>query len=172
MLTLRPYQQQVIGGIYNSIRSRQRRILLFSPTGSGKTIVAGKLTTDAVSRGRRLFFIVHREILINQTYNKFQEFGLECGFIKADYEENRDAPVQIASVQTLPRRDWWRQAQADVVLLDEAHLTAFSSIVGEMMSQVWKDAIYIGLTATPWRLASTQGMGDVFDEMVSAPMPY
>ena len=172
MLNLRPYQQQVIGGTYNLIRSHQKRILLFAPTGAGKTIISGKLARDAVSKGRRLLFVVHREILINQTYSKFQKFGLDCGFIKAGYEENRDAPVQIASVQTLPKREWWRQAQADVVLLDEAHLTAFSSIVGEMMSQVWKDAIYIGLTATPWRLAKNEGMGDIFDEIVCAPMPY
>ncbi len=172
MLTLRPYQQQVVSGVYEQIRSRKKKILLFAPTGAGKTIIASQIVHDAVSRGRKLLFIVHREILIGQTYSKFQKFGLDCGFIKAGYQENRDASVQIASVQTLPKREWWRKYQADVILLDECHLTAFSSIVGEMMNRVWQDAIYIGLTATPFRLSKNEGMGDVFTDLVCAPMPH
>ena len=172
MFKLRPYQQKVVSGVYNLIRSQRKRILLFAPTGAGKTILSCQIVSDAVSRGKRLLFVVHREILIGQTWDKFRKFGIDCGFIKAGYEENRDAPVQIASVQTLPRRDWWRQYQADVILLDECHLTAFSAIVSEMMSQVWKDAIYIGLTATPFRLSKNEGMGDIFTDLVCAPMPH
>ena len=172
MFTLRSYQKEVIRGVYGKIRTQKRRILLFAPTGSGKTILASKITQDAVSRGKRLLFVVHRKILIDQTHDKFQKFGLECGFIKAGYQENCDAAVQIASLQTLPRRQWWREYQADVIILDEAHLTAFSSIVGEMMNQVWRESIYIGLTATPFRLSKTEGMGDVFTDLVCAPMPY
>ena len=172
MFTLRPYQQQVISGVYSKIRSQRKKILLFAATGSGKTILASKITQDAVSRGKKVLFVVHREILINQTYNKMQKFGLECGFIKAGYEENRDAFVQIGSVQTLPKREWWREFRADIILLDECHITAFSSVVGEMMNRVWRQSIYIGLTATPWRLAKNEGMGDMFTDLVCAPMPY
>ena len=172
MFTLRPYQKKAVSDTYQLIRSQRKKILLFAPTGAGKTLMSSRLVSDAVSRQKKVLFVVHREILINQTYNKMQKFGLKCGFIKAGYQENRDALVQIASVQTLPRRQWWRQYQADVVVLDECHLTAFSSIVGEMMSQVWKDAIYIGLTATPFRLSKNEDMGDIFDEIVCAPMPY
>ncbi len=172
MLSLRPYQKKVVSGTYNLIRARRKRILLFAPTGAGKTVIASKIVTDAVSRRRRVLFIVHRDILIGQTHSKFQKFGLKCGFIKAGYQENRDAPVQIASVQTLPKRDWWQQYQADLVLLDECHLTGFSSVVVEMMEQIYPQAIYLGLTATPWRLASTQGMGDIFEDLVCAPMPH
>ena len=172
MFTLRPYQKKAVSDTYQLIRSQRKRILLFAPTGSGKTLISSRLVSDAVSRQKKVLFVVHREILINQTYNKMQKFGLECGFIKAGYEESRDALVQIASVQTLPRRQWWRQYSADVVVLDEAHLTAFSSIVGEMMNRVWKDAIYIGLTATPFRLSKNEGLGDVFTDLVCAPMPH
>ena len=172
MFTLRTYQKEAIKGVYSKIRAQKRRILLFAPTGAGKTLISSRLVSDAVSRQKKVLFVVHREILINQTYNKMQKFGLDCGFIKAGYQENRDAFVQIGSVQTLPKREWWRQYSADVVVLDECHLTAFSSIVGEMMSQVWQDAIYIGLTATPFRLSKNEGMGDIFTDLVCAPMPH
>ncbi len=80
---LRDYQKQVIYDTYNLIRRGEKRILLFAPTGGGKTLLASKITSDAVSRSKRVLFVVHREILVNQTANKFKAFGLRCGFIKA-----------------------------------------------------------------------------------------
>ncbi|WP_036488307.1 DEAD/DEAH box helicase [Myxosarcina sp. GI1] len=171
MLNLRPYQKKVVSEAYNLIRFRRKRILIFAPTGGGKTIIASRIVADAVSRGKKIVFVVHREILIAQTFAKFQKFGIDCGFIKAGYEENRDAAVQIASVQTLPKRAWWQEYRADLILLDECHLTAFSSVVLEMMARIYPQAIYLGLTATPWRLSATQGLGDIFEDLICAPMP-
>lgn len=42
MFTLRSYQQQVIANTYQHIRSGEKRILIFAPTGAGKTIIATK----------------------------------------------------------------------------------------------------------------------------------
>jgi len=45
--------------------------------------------------------VVHRDILIFQTANKFSDFGIsDCGYIKSGYQENRDSRVQITSIQT------------------------------------------------------------------------
>ncbi len=108
--TLRPYQIQVIRGVYNQIRQGIKRILVFAPTGAGKTIISAQIIAHAASRGKRILFVVHRSVLIEQTYRKLTQFGLSTniGFIKAGYPEIRDAPVQIASVQTLAKREWWR----------------------------------------------------------------
>lgn len=171
--TLRPYQQRFVADIYAHIRAGRKRILGFAPTGSGKTVVACQIGSDAVSRSKRVLFIVHRDILIAQTFNKMRQFGLvECGFIKSGWQENRDALVQIASVQTLEKRDWWHQYPADVIIIDEAHIVAYASVVKRMMAQVYPQAIYLGLSATPWRLSKREGMGDIFESLVIAPMPH
>lgn len=169
---LRPYQRQVVREVYNHIRYGVKRILVVAATGSGKTVISAQIVADAASRGRRVLFIVHREMLVTQTHEKFQKFGLECGFIKAGWAENRDALVQIASIQTLARRQWWYEFAADIVVLDEAHITGFSAITQKILEKVYPQAIYVGLTATPWRLSKKEAMGDIFDALVTAPMPY
>jgi superfamily II DNA or RNA helicase len=168
---LRDYQVEFIKNIYNEIRKGQKRILGVSGTGSGKTVIASKIVADAVSRGRKVLFIVHLDVLVGQTYEKFSAFGLECGFIKAGWNENQDALVQIASAQTLPRRSWWKEGFVpDVIICDEAHETAWISVVSELLNEN-ENAIKIGLTATPYRLSKKQGMGDKFDVLVAAPTP-
>ena len=168
---LRPYQQQVIHELYAYIRSGVKRVLILAPTGSGKTLISAQVVFHAASRGKQVLFIVHREILIKQTCEKFQAFGIKPGFIKAGWQEDRQASVQIASVQTLKQRKWWKECQFDVILLDECHLVAFNSVVREMLTEIYPTSVYIGLTATPFRLSKREGMGDVFDVLVSTPMP-
>lgn len=171
MFALRNYQQQVIRDTYNLIRQRVRNILIFAPTGAGKTIIITRLICDAVSRGRKVLFVVHREILVNQTFNKFAAANLQCGFIKAGWQEDSSAPVQIASVQTLSKREDWKQLKFDVIVFDECHLVAFAAICQEMMAFIFPNAICIGLTATPWRLSKHESLGDIYSELVCAPMP-
>ena len=171
MFALRPYQQQVVNDTYNQIRQGERKILIFAPTGAGKTIIVTKIVADAVSRTRKVLFVVHREILIGQTAQKFSSAGLKCGFIKSGWQENIDAPVQIASVQTLAKRESWKQVKFELIVFDECHLVAFSSICRQMREKILPKAIYLGLTATPWRLSKQESLGDIYSALVCAPMP-
>lgn len=169
---LRPYQKQFISEVYSNIRSGAKRVLGVAPTGSGKTLIASQIVQHAVSKGRHTLFVVHRDILISQSSEKLCAFGVSSGFIKSGWQENRESLVQIASVQTLCKRDWWYNYPADVVILDECHILAFASVVQRMMTHVYPKAIYLGLTATPWRLKKCEGLGDIFQSIVSAPMPH
>ena len=168
---LRDYQTKFVKDIYDEIRKSEKRILGVSGTGSGKTVMAAKIVADASSRGRKVLFIVHREVLVRQTHAKFSAFGIECGFIKAGWEENRDALVQIASAQSLECREWWKKEFIpDVIICDEAHETSWIKIVSGLLDEN-ENAVKIGLTATPYRLSKKQGMGDKYDVLVAAPPP-
>lgn len=168
---LRDYQVEFIRNIYNEIRKGEKRILGVSGTGSGKTVIASKIVADAVSRNKKVLFIVHLDVLVGQTHDKFAAFGIECGFIKAGWNENKDALVQIASAQTLPRRSWWKEGFVpDVIICDEAHETSWIKVVSDLLDDN-ENAIVIGLTATPYRLSKKQGMGDKYDVLVAAPTP-
>ena len=64
MFPLRPYQQNVVRDCYALIRKKIGRILIFAPTGAGKTVIISQIVSDAASRNRKILFVVHREILI------------------------------------------------------------------------------------------------------------
>src|SRR5690606_11187245 len=71
---------------------------------------------------------------------------------------NKDMPFQIASVQTLARRDFW--PGADVIIVDEAH-TQHKTWTEYIMQT---KAAVIGLSATPF----SPGLGKLFTNLVNA----
>lgn len=166
---LRPYQVDLINDLYRQINQGHRRIAIVAGTGAGKTVISGQICAHAGAAGKRLMFLVHLDVLVGQTYEKMQAFGLQCGFIKAGWEENREAPMQIASIQTMAKRRWWRQWPADVVFYDEGHITLFSQ-VGKAVLKTFPEAVHLVMTATPERLGKEQ-LGDYLDTLVASPVP-
>jgi len=167
---LRPYQVELINDLYRKINEGHTKIAIIAGTGAGKTVISGQICAHAEAAGKRLMFLVHLDVLVGQTYDKMQSFGLHCGFIKAGWEENRDAPIQIASVQTMAQRKWWRKWPADVVFYDEAHTTLFSQVGKSVLYKTHPHAVHLAMTATPERLGKDQ-LGEHLDTLVSAPSP-
>lgn len=167
---LRPYQIDLVNDLYRQLNEGRSRIAIVAGTGAGKTIISGQICAHAESAGRRLLFLVHLDVLVGQTYEKMRSFGLDCGFIKAGWPENKEAPIQIASIQTMAKRRWWKQWPADVVFYDEGHITLFSRVGKQVMHKTHPDAVHLVMTATPLRLGKEQ-LGDVLDTLVASPVP-
>lgn len=169
-MQLRGYQKRIVGDALANVAQGRKRIGVFAGCGAGKTIIAAKLAFAGLEQGKKVIFCVHLDVLVEQTAEKMAALGLDCGFIKAGLPENPAARVQIASIQTMQNRDWWRHWGADVVFFDEAHITLFSQIGQELLYSVWPNAIFFALTGTPRRLGSDQ-LGSHLDCFVSAPTP-
>lgn len=160
-ITLYKDQDKIIQDILQHIRAGEKTILVAAATGSGKTVVMAKICYGNVKRNRKTLIVLDMNVLVDQTVKALKLFGLSpeqhIGYIKADKPENRGALIQIASVQTMIRRDWWKCDVFDYILFDEAHQTTFSKegkfIFEEYMLSVGKDKTkIIGFTATPYRL--------------------
>ena len=169
-LTLRPYQTALINDLYLAMNQGHSRIAIIAGTGAGKTVIGGQICAHAEAKGCWLLFVVHLDVLVGQTYEKMKSFGLRCGFIKAGWPEDPDAPIQIGSIQTMAKRGWWRTWPANIVFYDEAHTTAFSRVGQEILYRTHPRAVHLGMTATPYRLGKGQ-MGDHFQTLVSSPVP-
>lgn len=168
--TLRPYQVKLINDLYAKLSQGYRRIAIIAGTGAGKTVIGGQICAHAEAKGCRLLFIVHLDVLVGQTYEKMRSFGLHCGFIKAGWPEDPTAPIQIASIQTMAKRDWWKTWPAQMVFFDEGHTTIFSQIGQQILYETHPQAIHLAMTATPYRLGRDQ-LGDHFQTLVAAPIP-
>jgi DNA repair protein RadD len=156
---LHPHQVNLIGEIDRDLAAGIRHLVAQAPTGFGKTIVAATLAKRNLDERRRTLFTVPALSLIDQTVEKFYAEGIrDIGVIQADHElTNWSRPVQIASVQTLARR---QMPPADMVIIDEVH--RWYDAYEDWLAGLWKHIPVIGLTATPW----TRGLGKYFDKLI------
>lgn len=155
-LELRAYQRQAVEDV---IAKLDHRPILVSPTGSGKTTMA----TEIVERlGVPTLWMAHRKELIDQAAERLEAHGLKTGIVMSGYDGDPEAQVQVASIQTLVRRE---KPPARLIVVDECHHAAADSYQNVLAE--YPDAHVVGLTATPFRLDG-RGLGDLFGELVVA----
>ena len=165
---LRPYQAEVIAEFWRAVEAGQRRIIIVSPTASGKTVIARVIVEQARSKSCGSLFLAHRREIISQTSNKLR--GIPHGIIRPGNQPRPLEPVQVASVQTLHRRaikaGTMELPEARLVIVDECHhvvARSYRSII-----ERYPDSILLGLTATPCR-GDGRGLGSVFQTMIQCP---
>jgi superfamily II DNA or RNA helicase len=161
-IQFRDYQLRAIHDARVKIGAGVRRIVLNAPTGAGKTCIAAGIVQSAIAKGKRVLFLAHRRELIEQTVNKLVDAGvLHFGVIMAGNRLNSaDAPVQVASIQTLIRREL---PPADLIIIDEAHRASARSYLSVIAN--YPSAAVLGLTATPER-TDGKGLDDIFQDMI------
>lgn len=157
MLDLRDYQVETVERIRELIRQGKKNILVVSPTGSGKTVIATHMVGETSRRGNRAVFVVDRLSLIEQTSRTFYAEDIQHGVIQADHPQYKPWElVQVCSQQTLARRKW---PDASVIFVDEAH-----TVTKTVKHRIYpRDTVAIGLTATPF----TKGLGQIYDAVVN-----
>jgi DNA repair protein RadD len=77
-MKLRPYQQKLEQGLYDSWRAGNRNVVLVSPTGSGKTVVMGSIASKQTVPG---CVIAHRTELVGQISMAMSRFGIQHNII-------------------------------------------------------------------------------------------
>lgn len=164
-LKLRVYQEEITDKVRQLMINNQKKILVCSPTGSGKTALTANMLKRCYEKGMKAVFIVHRRELVNQSARAFHKAEVPFGIISRGFPRNDRANIQIASIQTLARRMHVIEG-VNLVIWDECHHVAAGS-----WDKVYKslpNAFHIGLTATPERLDG-QGLGQWFDVLVKGP---
>ena len=160
MIELRDYQ---LSSIAELARCWRERPLLVAPCGSGKTTIACEVIRRAVAKGGTCGFLVHRIELLDQATERLAQFGIEAGQVIAGRRE-KASPVQVASIQTLARREL---PPLKVVIVDEAHHAVSKSWKRVLDHYAASGAAIVGMTATPFRLDG-KGLGAVFGKIVVA----
>lgn len=158
---LRDYQERALA---NVAASQAQRVVLVSPTGSGKSLMGREWVRRKVAAGRRVLMVAHRIELLTQFAGHMQAVGVTPSIIAPGFPSDPFAPVQCASLDTLVARG--TVPEVDDVLWDECHHAA-ADTWAPVITQALHSAHVLGLTATPQR-SDGKPLGDIFGDMVVA----
>jgi DNA repair protein RadD len=155
---LRKHQFKGIAMVRGEFRAGYKRVVMGAGTGFGKTLTAATLIEGAAAKGNRVLFTVPAISLIDQSVKAFEAEGVTgIGVLQANHPRTDPlAPIQVASVQTLARREI---PQASLVIVDECHIN--SEVINKLMIER-PDLYFVGLSATPW----AKGMGLRWQKLV------
>lgn len=157
-VALRDYQMESVIRARAGVAAGHRKQILMAPAGAGKTEIACFMMQEASRKLSRAMFIVDRVVLVDQTSERLDRYGIQHGVIQSGHWRYRPYErIQVCSAQTLERRGIPSDVQ--VVFVDEAH--CMRKKVTDYLNST--DAVVIGLTATPF----TKGIGSVYQGLVN-----
>jgi superfamily II RNA helicase len=118
-LELYPHQEEAILHLLD-----QKHLVLATPTGSGKSLVATFLHFLAMAQGRRSFYTCPIKALVNEKFfDLCRLFGPDAvGMMTGDGAVNRDAPILCCTAEILMNVALRENAlRDDAVVMDEFH---------------------------------------------------
>ncbi|HEX2656876.1 MAG TPA: DEAD/DEAH box helicase, partial [Polyangia bacterium] len=121
-LSLYPAQEEALLELWAG-----KHVVLSTPTGSGKSLVAMGLFFKALGEGKRAFYTCPIKALVNEKFFDFCDvFGADrVGLMTGDATINRDAPLICCTAEILANlalRD--SSVRVDYVVMDEFHYYA------------------------------------------------
>lgn len=169
-LTLRDYQSDVLDRTSAALRVH-RSVILQSPTGAGKSVIAAYMIHTSQARGLSSWLVCHRRELLDQLSETLSAADVAHGAIAAGKSMTKE-PVQVASIQTLVRR-LHLLPPPDVLVIDECHhatAETYLTVIKHCMERRGghKGSWHVGLTATPAR-TDGRGLGDLYNAIVQGP---
>lgn len=169
------------GDYYGFEIDGNRRFLLGDFTVTHNTVIFSQIATRAVAKGNKVCILVHRQELVRQSSMTLAENGVPHAIISpknvvdqarvmqiqrfGNHVVKDDAPVLVASVQTLVRRLHLLD-DISLLVIDEAHHTSAGS--WQKVAEKMANKKVLGVTATPVR-QDGRGLGDFFNAMVEGP---
>jgi superfamily II RNA helicase len=119
-LQLYPKQEEAILELFED-----RNVILNTPTGSGKSLVASALHFKSLAEGKRSVYTCPIKALVNEKWMALcREFGPDnVGLSTGDATVNRDAPILCCTAEILANMALRQGSETDVhdVVIDEFH---------------------------------------------------
>lgn len=152
------HQENAVNEINAAINSGEKRIILGSATGTGKSVIMEDLARGWANSGKRVVILTNRRFLFDQLNAGFSRAGLRPRTIASGWEDPGIRPLSLAMFQTLASRNI--APPADRVIFDEAHNESGPGAERMMANYVKSGASIVGITATPL------GCSHIYDHLI------
>lgn len=149
-MQLRDYQKDLYAKTQLAFREGNRRVLVQSPCGSGKTVLATYMAAKAQNRGKTVWVILPRIEIMSQTEECFKACGVE--------RHNIYIGMAITTANLLGSL-----SKPDLVIFDECHLSMADTYL--KIVRAYPEAWIVGLSASPCR-SDNRPLGSLYDTMV------
>lgn len=150
-INLRPYQLALKNKAREAFKNN-KRVILLAPCGSGKTVIASSIMQDAIKKGNKVWFIVHRSELMKQANDTLERYGIS--------KKN----IEVYMVQSLAHKLDKIKEEPNLIIVDECQHSS-SSTYRKIINQ-YPNAYILGLSATPTRLTG-KPLGDIYETIIS-----
>lgn len=176
----KPYEHQIdaMAALNKIDKKKYFESLLVLPTGGGKTLTACYwLLKNAVDKNKKIIWIAHRHLLLEQATETFQKnaysdllinnssftFRIVSGKHDKSINIKKSDNILIASKDSIARNlkvlDKWLKDEDEIYfVIDEAHhatAKTYRNIIKYIKSKV-ENVKLLGLTATPFRTSEVE----------------
>jgi superfamily II DNA or RNA helicase len=167
MINLYDYQEQYISEIKRSFKIGNKKVVLCSATGSGKTVMFSFMTKEAFARNKKILILTDRKELFSQSSGSLVRMGLHATEIKPNSKHKLEGNLFVAMAQTIQRRISKQEyldlfLGLDLIIIDEAHKSAFDFI----FKYISECTYVIGATATPHREGKQESLELFYDDII------
>ncbi|RDI13272.1 DEAD/DEAH box helicase [Flavobacterium sp. AG291] len=163
------YQHNDIELLFSKIEFSQPgvKLLYQLPTGGGKTVIFSEIAKKYIQKNdKQVVVLTHRVELCRQTSAVLKRNGINALAYTSNVKKRpRVKPhCVVAMIETLKNRIRSKEFDTDavgLVVIDEAHHNSFHKLLGR-----FKNAIVIGVTATPLSSDSTMPLNKSYSELI------
>lgn len=153
MIIPRPYQVEAIDAAVKYFQSSaDHNAFEILPTGSGKSVVIANIASQL--EGQTIIFQPSLEIL-QQNLSKFRSYGYRAGVYSASAGSKFIDKVTFCTIGSVNKKHHMFK-NVKQIIIDECHLVNSKGGMYENFIKANPQAKVLGLTATPYRLASSR----------------
>lgn len=168
-MELRDYQKESVDELRRAFRS-YKHVIFQLPTGGGKGVVIGAVSSMALNKGNRVLILAHSEEIIKQDAGHCGRWGAETAIVLSKTKKAPGSPCVCMMAQTARQRvkkeDWllWFRG-FKMIILDECHRAEFDFV----FDVISPDTYVVGLSASPARYGSQRQLGLDYEAIVTGP---
>lgn len=153
-------QVAVLDKVRDAFREGHKAVMLYAPTGAGKTEMAISMLKATSDKYKRSAMVLDRIVLCNQTSARLQKYSIDHGVMQSGHWRYRPYErIQVCSAQTIEKRGSF--PGLDLMIVDEAHSQRDKTTEFIRNNQ---EIRVIGLSASPF----ANGLGKTYTKVVSA----